>query len=75
MATIETSTPRRTRKVLRKQIYEAWELFYADEFVKLELLMLDMAEQYPEQHRELTKAMAAAIHEQHDLDCLEEIGL
>ncbi|WNO29961.1 hypothetical protein [Enterobacter phage SDFMU_EhYP] len=37
--------------------------------------MLDMAEQYPEQHRELTKAMAAAIHEQHDLDCLEEIGL
>lgn len=54
---------------------KAWELFYADAFVKLELLMLDMAERYPEQHRELTKAMAAAIHEQHDLDCLEEVGL
>ena len=66
---------RSTTKVLRKQIYEAWELFYADEFVKLELLMLDMAEQYPEQHRVLAKNMAAAIHDQHDLDCLEEIGL
>ena len=66
---------RRTIKAARKQIYEAWELFYAEEFIKLERVMLAMAEQYPEQHRELTKAMAAAIHEQHDLDCLEEIGL
>lgn len=53
----------------------AWELFYAEEFIKLERVMLAMAEQYPEQHRELAKAMAAAIHEQHDLDCLEEVGL
>ena len=63
------------KKQLKQYHHKAWELFYADEFVKLELLMLAMAEQYPEQHRELTKAMAAAIHEQHDLDCLEEIGL
>lgn len=75
MATIETSTPRRTRKVLRKQIYEAWELFYAEEFIKLERVMLAMAEQYPEQHRVLAKNMAAAIHDQYDMDCLEEIGL
>ncbi|AFE86124.1 hypothetical protein phiKDA1_31 (endogenous virus) [Enterobacter phage phiKDA1] len=63
------------KKQLKQMRLRAWELFYADEFIKLELLMLDMAEQYPEQHRELTKAMAAAIHEQHDLDCLAEIGL
>lgn len=63
------------KKQLKQYYHKAWELFYADEFVKLELLMLDMAGQYPEQHRELTKAMAAAIHEQHDLDCLEEVGL
>lgn len=63
------------KQSMRQMRLKAWELFYADEFVELELLMLDMAEQYPEQHRELTKAMAAAIHEQHDLDCLEEIGL
>lgn len=63
------------KKPLKQFHHKAWELFYADEFVKLELLMLDMAEQYPEQHRVLAKSMAAAIHEQHDLDCLEEIGL
>lgn len=63
------------KKQLKQFHHKAWELFYADEFIKLELLMLDMAEQYPEQHRVLTKAMAAEIHEQHDLDCLEEIGL
>lgn len=63
------------KKPLKQFHHKAWELFYADEFVKLELLMLDMAEQYPEQHRVLAKNMAAAIHEQHDLDCLEEIGL
>ncbi|QHJ81705.1 MAG: hypothetical protein [Caudoviricetes sp.] len=63
------------KQSMKQTRLKAWELFYADEFVKLELLMLAMAEQYPEQHRELTKAMAAAIHEQHDLDCLGEIGL
>lgn len=63
------------KKQLKQYHHKAWELFYADEFVKLELLMLAMAEQYPEQHRVLAKAVAAAIHEQHDLDCLEEIGL
>lgn len=63
------------KKPLKQFHHKAWELFYADEFVKLELLMLDMAGQYPEQHRVLAKNMAAAIHEQHDLDCLEEIGL
>lgn len=63
------------KKQLKQFHHKAWGLFYADEFVKLELLMLDMAEQYPEQHRVLAKAMAAEIHEQHDLDCLEEIGL
>lgn len=63
------------KQSMKQMRLKAWELFYADEFIKLELLMLDMAEQYPEQHRELTKAMAAEIHEQHDLDCLEEIGL
>ncbi|MBU8970827.1 hypothetical protein KSS88_18445 [Bacillus altitudinis] len=63
------------KQSMKQMRLKAWELFYADAFIKLELLMLDMAEQYPEQHRELTKAMAAAIHEQHDLDCLEEIGL
>lgn len=63
------------KQSMKQMRLKAWELFYADEFIKLELLMLAMAEQYPEQHRELTKAMAAAINEQHDLDCLEEIGL
>ena len=63
------------KQSMKQMRLKAWELFYADEFIKLELLMLAMAEQYPEQHRELTKAMAAAIHEQHGLDCLEEIGL
>lgn len=63
------------KQSMKQMRLKAWELFYADEFVKLELLMLDMAEQYPEQRRVLAKNMAAAIHDQHDLDCLEEIGL
>lgn len=63
------------KQSMKQMRLKAWELFYADEFIKLELLMLDMAEQYPEQHRVLAKNMAAAIHDQHDLDCLEEIGL
>lgn len=63
------------KRQLKQFHYKAWELFYAEEFVKLERVMLAMAEQYPEQHRVLAKTMAAAIHEQHDLDCLEEIGL
>ena len=63
------------KQSMKQMRLKAWELFYADEVIKLELLMLAMAEQYPEQHRVLAKNMAAAIHEQHDLDCLEEIGL
>lgn len=63
------------KQSMKQMRLKAWELFYAEEFVKLERVMLAMAEQYPEQHRELTRAMAAEIHDQYDLDCLEDIGL
>ena len=63
------------KQSMKQMRLKAWELLYADEFVKLELLMLAIAEQYPEQHRVLAKNMAAAIHDQHDPDCLEEVGL
>lgn len=63
------------KQSMKQMRLKAWELFYADEFVKLELLMLAMAEQYPEQHRVLAKNMATAIHDQYDMDCLEGVGL
>lgn len=63
------------KQSMKQMRLRAWELFYAEEFVKLERVMLDMAEQYPEQHRVLAKNMAAAIHDQYDMDCLEGIGL